>query len=147
MNRRATALLIVALAAAGCSSSGSGAGSGPAHSTPPPASAAAPAGKEWPKPNVGNAAFAMGVHVLITPKGFEPKQLLAPMGYPVVWKNVSDTVQSVHLDNFGAAVDSGPIQPGATWSFNPNAQLSIIYHSAYGAHFHGQLQVQAVGNY
>jgi hypothetical protein len=88
----------------------------------------------------------MGTSILITASGFRPRILLAPMGAPVVWKNVSSRTQSVHLDNFGSPVDSGPIKPGGTWSFNPNAQLSIVYHSTYDRRFRGQLQVQLVGN-
>ncbi len=88
----------------------------------------------------------MGTTILITASGFRPRILLAPMGTPVVWKNVSSSTQSVHLDNFGSPVDSGPIKPGGAWSFNPNAQLSIVYHSTYDRRFRGQLQVQLVGN-
>ena len=88
----------------------------------------------------------MGATVVISNSGFRPKILLAPMGVPVVWRNQSSRTQSVHLDNFGTKVDSGPIKPGATWSFNAKAQVSILYHSTYDSSFRGQLQVQQIGN-
>jgi hypothetical protein len=68
------------------------------------------------------------------------------MGVPIVWHNASTKTQSVHLDNFGTKIDSGPIKPGATWSFNPKAEISIVYHSTYDPSFRGQLQVQPIGN-
>jgi hypothetical protein len=84
--------------------------------------------------------------VVISSTGFRPKVLLAPMGVPIVWRNTSTKTQSVHLDNFGTKVDSGPIKPGASWSFNPNAEISIVYHSTFDPSFRGQLQVQPIGN-
>jgi hypothetical protein len=88
----------------------------------------------------------MGLVIVITPTGFSPQILLAPMGPAITWENKSGAVQSVHLDNFGSRVDSGPIKPGHAWTFNPHAALSIVYHSTYTPSFQGQLQVQAVGD-
>jgi hypothetical protein len=143
--RPALRCAVVAASAAlisGCGSSGS-ASSSTIRTTPPPASTNLRSGYAKDR---GNAQFAMGATVFISNSGFRPKILLAPMGIPVVWRNVSTKTQSVHLDNFGTKVDSGPIRPGATWSFNAKAQISIVYHSTYDPRFRGQLQVQAIGN-
>ncbi|MGN6379048.1 MAG: hypothetical protein ACTHNU_08875 [Gaiellales bacterium] len=137
--RAAAAVACLALAA-GCGSSGHGAAGHPGSHSKRTSSAA------YYAKDKGNAQFAMGTSVLITAKGFLPHILLAPMGRPVVWKNSSSRTQSVHLDNYGSRVDSGPIKPGATWSFNPKAELSLVYHSTYDPHFRGQLQVQPIGN-
>ena len=135
--RRVACVAVLAVAVAGgCGGSGPELVSGPA--SPAPTSSGPPVSGPLPT--------GMGLTVQITNGGFSPSQLLAPMGFPVVWKNVSDTTQSVVFDNFGKAVDSGPIRPGQKWSYNPNAQLSILYHSRYPGHFKGQLQIQAVGN-
>ena len=134
--RRAAALVLALVVAGGCGGSSpellSGTTSPAPTSSGPPVSGSLPTG--------------MGTTVMITSKGFQPHELLAPMGFPIVWKNVSDTTQSVNLDNFSQPVDSGPIKPGKSWSFNPDAQLSILYHSTYPGHFQGKLQVQLVGN-
>jgi hypothetical protein len=142
-------LVCAALAAttallSGCGSSGaSPSSSGSTHSTAPPASTNSRSGYSKDR---GNAQFAMGATVVISNTGFQPKILLAPMGVPIVWRNTSAKTQSVHLDNFGTKVDSGPIKPGTTWSFNPKAEISILYHSTYDSSFRGQLQVQPIGN-
>lgn len=145
----AVTLLAAALAVLpGCGASSSssspqtGSGAPSAASTSPGAAAST----SYYAKDRGNAQFAMGTTVVITRSGFQPQQLLAPVGYAIVWKNLSGSTQSVHLDNFGSRVDSGPIPPGGSWSFNPKAQLSIVYHSTYHPRFHGQLQVQQVGN-
>ncbi len=97
-------------------------------------------------PDSGNSSFAMGTIVTITTHGFIPHTLLSPMGFPVIWKNDTNTIQSVHFDNFGQPVCSGPIKPGGTWKINPDQLASIVYHSTYPPHFHALLQVQNVGN-
>ena len=163
-----TAVLTVAALAAGCGSSssspssstlgqtGGGPSSAPPTSTQPPASTTQPpsssstgSGKTGPIPTKTTktpAATAMGKTIIITPTGFSPAVLIAPLGPAITWENESGTVQSVHLDNFGSPVDSGPIQPGHAWSFNPHSASSIIYHSTYHPSFRAQLQVQAVGD-
>jgi hypothetical protein len=88
----------------------------------------------------------MGTIITITTHGFIPHTLLSPMGFPVVWTNDTSTIQSVHFDNFGRPVYSGPIKPGGTWTMNPDQLASIVYHSTYPPHFHAQLQVQNIGN-
>ena len=147
------ALLAAAALAAGCGSSSSGPSgtratsggtSGPvqAPSTTGGSSTSTIPVRTTQKPSPA----AMGVTIVITPTGFSPQTLLAPLGFAITWKNESGKVQSVHLDNFGGRVDSGPIQPGTAWKFNPHAALSILYHSTYTPSFTAQLQVQAVGN-
>jgi hypothetical protein len=144
---RLTTCLLLAALAAGCGSSGGSASTPPASSADGGAhrTSRAAAARAFAHDH-GNAHFAMGTTIVITDSGFQPRILLAPMGYRVVWKNLSSRTQSVHLDNWSSAVDSGPIQPGHSWSFNPNAELSIIYHSTFTPRFHGQLQVQPIGN-
>jgi len=161
MNARlgiAAGVAALAFAVAGCEgSSSTPPGSGTAGSTQPPASSTQPpaattqptGGSTKPTPKTGQIpktttakprSAQMGTTVIITPTGFSPQVLLAPLGPS------SGKVQSVHLDNFGSPVDSGPIQPGHAWAFNPHAALSIVYHSTYEPSFNAQLQIQDVGN-
>jgi hypothetical protein len=154
-----TAALTAAALAAGCGSSSSS----PASSTQPPTSSTGQSGgttgssggttgggsatgtiptktSQKPEPT------KMGTTIVITPTGFSPQVLIAPLGLAITWENESGKVQSVHLDNFGSTVDSGAIQPGHAWKFNPRTASSIVYHSTYDPSFKAQLQVQAVGN-
>lgn len=87
-------------------------------------------------------AIALGTVVTITPSGFSPKVLVAPTGQTVTWRNESGSTQSVHFDNAGERIDSGPIPPGGTWAFDPPGALSLLYHSTYTPKFRAQLQVQ-----
>jgi hypothetical protein len=139
------AVTFVALAVGACTSNGSpGAASSPTHSatsspTPNPTPSSV-------KDN-GNASFAYGTFVTFTKKGFVPHTLLAPMGAPIVWRNATTGPVVIHFDNYGSAVTSGSIAPGGTWSFNPNAQLSIAYHGVWhGQQFRAFVQTQLVGN-
>jgi len=166
------AVLAATALAAGCGSSSSspptsqsstgGETAGPPATTQPPASTTQPpasttqssggsstgtSGTVPKKTTAKPQGTKMGSTIVITPTGFSPGILLAPLGPTITWENESGSVQSVHLDNFGSRVDSGPIQPGHVWAFNPHAALSIVYHSTYRPSFQGQLQVQAVGNY
>ena len=73
----------------------------------------------------------MGVHVLITPPGFAAEAAARADGLPggleerlehrAVWSTSTTSARRW---------TRGRSKPGATWSFNPNAQLSIVYHSA-----------------
>jgi hypothetical protein len=137
VKRLATALALAMLLLPACAGSGGGssvAGSRPATTPQTP-----------PQSSGGNAQAALGTSVLITGSGFQPLLLVAPMGQRITWKNVSDSTQSVHLDNWGARVDSGPIPPGGDWSFNPKRLASITYHSTYDHSFRAQLQIQLPG--
>jgi hypothetical protein len=150
------ALLIATALAAGCggSSSSSTGSSGSSGRSAPSTSGGggttgggASSGGQIPaktSQKVKNAAI--GTTVVITPTGFSPHVLIAPFGFKITWKNESGKVQSVHLDNVDRVVDSGPIQPGTAWSFNPHSAVSILYHSTYDPSFTAQAQVTAVGN-
>jgi hypothetical protein len=83
---------------------------------------------------------SVGSNVLITNSGFKPDNLLAPEG-KLTWKNVSSKTESVHFDNYDRRVDSGPIPPGGSWSFEQNSLISIVYHSTYDKRFHGHVEV------
>lgn len=137
MRRLAAASAVLALILVACG------GSGSATSAPPSAQTAPQTQPE--SSGSSSQATALGTNVLITGAGFQPLLLVAPMGEPITWKNVSSSTQSVHLDNFGRRVDSGPIHPGDAWTFNPKVLASITYHSTYGDHFKGQLQIQLPG--
>jgi hypothetical protein len=60
----------------------------------------------------------------------------------IIWKNTTSGPQSVHFDNFGRRLDSGPIPPGGTWTFHAATTGSITYHSTYDRRFRGRLLVQ-----
>jgi len=93
----------------------------------------------------GNGEVALGTSVTITSAGFTPKVLVAPLGKSVTWRNESRSTQSVHFDNAGERLDSGPIRPGETWTFDPPGAVSLLYHSTYTPKFKAQLQVQLLG--
>jgi hypothetical protein len=151
--RRALALTLLATALAGCSSSSSS-GSQPAShaaSTPPASSSSTfhPAdtgGRIWPRKTTGDGWIGLGTRIKITDQGFWPRELFAPMGYILTWTNVSGRIASVHFDNYGERVDSGPIAPGKSWSFNATRLAMISYHSTIGTHFHAVVRVQQTGN-
>jgi len=95
----------------------------------------------------GNASFAYGTFVTFTKKGFVPHTLLSPMGAPIVWRNSASDPIVIRFDNYGTALTSRPIPPGGTWSFNPNAELSIAYHTIWnGKRYAAFVQTQLVGN-
>jgi plastocyanin len=126
---------------AGCSSghatgSQQSGSSDPATSTKP----------ECPSGALGNGHFKLGTKVQITAKGFDPQVLVTGKGLHVVWTNTSSATQSVHFDNWGSPVDSGPIPPGGSWSFHATSTGSVIYHSTYSPTTCGQLQIQLTGN-
>ena len=140
MRRRfGVAILLGALLAAGCSAgsedvkSGDGTTSNVSTGETPTTS--------------GDAESGIGTLILITRNGLRPRLLIAPFGHGIVWRNASKTTASVRFDNFGRKVESGPISPGESWSFNPRGELSIIYHATSSRRFRGQLQIQDVGNY
>jgi plastocyanin len=146
MSRRfAIACAVVALLA-GCSSghgaagsqqpAGSGTGGDTSTSTKP----------RCPSGQLGNGHFTLGRKVQITAKGFDPQVLVTGKGLHVVWTNTSSTTQSVHFDNWGSPVDSGPIPPGGNWTFHATSTGSVVYHSTYSPTLCGQLQIQLTGN-
>jgi plastocyanin len=140
MRAAAVASLVLALVLpTGCSSSSA---------ADPPASHTQPAAStpSVPSSGLGNGQFGMGTKVRITSSGFQPQVLVTGMGLRVTWTNDSSTTQSVHFDNWGAAVDSGPIKPGQSWTFKADHTASVLYHSTYHPAFLGQLQIQLTGN-
>jgi len=79
------------------------------------------------------AASSAGEAIVITAGGFEPRQLIAVQGEPVVWTNLTGSVQRVRIDNFAGHPTSPPIQPGATWRYFVRYGGSYVYTSAAGA--------------
>jgi len=136
------AILLGALLATGCSAGSEDvkSGEGTTSSTPSASTGGTPT-------TSGDAESGIGTLILITRTGLRPRLLIAPFGNPIVWRNVSNKTASVRFDNFGRKVESGPISPGESWSFNPRGELSIIYHATSSKRFRGQLQVQDVGSY
>jgi plastocyanin len=136
--RTVSAILVVLLASAACSSTKAAAPSQPAGST-------APAKCKDSGP-LGSGHFTIGKQVKIGTSGFEPQLLVTGMNLTVTWKNTSSTPQSVHFDNWETPIDSGPIAPGASWSFKAVHTGSVLYHSTFDPCFKGQVQIQLTGN-
>src|SRR5262249_49753951 len=101
---------------------------------------------QCPPGPLGNGTFTLGTKVRITAKGFKPQVLVTGMGLRVVWTNATSTTQSVHFDNWGETIDSGPIPPGGTWTFHATSTGSVLYHSTYSPTLCGQVQIQLTGN-
>jgi plastocyanin len=137
--RTIPALVVVLLASAACSSTK--AASAPSR----PASSAAATGCKDSAP-LGSGRFTIGKQIQIGAAGFEPQVLVTGMGLSVTWTNGSSTTQSVHFDNWESPVDSGPIAPGASWSFKAVHTGSVLYHSTFDPCFKGQVQIQLTGN-
>jgi len=76
------------------------------------------------------ADFDTGQQVVITRHGFEPAQLSATIGQPVVWTNVSGVSQEITIVGL---IHSPPIPPGAQFVWTPNFGGSIAYRSASGS--------------
>jgi plastocyanin len=89
--------------------------------------------------------FTFGTSVKITDAGFRPLVLVTAPGEKVTWHNDSSSTQSVHFDNWGSPVDSGPLKPGDSWSFPFSSAGSLIYHSTFHPSFRGQVQIQVSG--
>jgi hypothetical protein len=81
--------------------------------------------------------FDTGQQAVITAHGFEPAELGAIIGKPVVWTNLSGTTQRITLQGI---VTSPLIPPGAQYVWTPNFGGSIAYRSASG--FHALLLLQ-----
>ena len=140
MRRAAIATLpMLLLLAAACSSSKPSIGASvPSRTTAP--SACASAGP------LGAGHFKIGKQISIGAKGFDPQVLVTGMGLDVTWTNGSPTTQSVHFDNWGSPVDSGPIAPGKSWTFKAVHTGSVLYHSTFDPCLKGQVQIQLQGN-
>ena len=70
--------------------------------------------------------FDTGQTVLVTATGARPLWLVSLVGTPVTFRNVSSTTKRVVFDH--AAVRSGPIPPGGTFTWRPQLPLSYTYH-------------------
>jgi hypothetical protein len=134
VNRRP---LLAAAAVSAClvlASCGGGGTSPPASGGSAPASTAASTAASTVDPN-----FDFGQTVLITSKGFLPRWLVSLVGKTITWHNDSNVVQSVVFDH--EEVRSGPIAPGATYTYDPHSALSLTYHSGRNPHLRGSVQV------
>ena len=64
----------------------------------------------------------------ITNGKFHPKNVSVKLGTTLTWTNADDAPQSVTSDAPGV-FDSGPLAPGATWSWTFSTAGSFPYHS------------------
>ena len=127
MTRLAGACLIAVTILAGCSSAGSATGHAPQPSSALPATSSI------------DPHFDFGQTIVITDAGFRPRVLVSVMGKAVTWVNRSSKPASVDFDLH--PVSSGPIQPGATFTWNPRHIESITYHSGTDPAWKARLQV------
>jgi len=85
--------------------------------------------------------FDSGQNIFITPAGFHPHWLVAPLHGAITWHNETNRSQVIVFDH--QQVKSGVIPPGGTFTYTPAVPISIAYHSALGHERHGVIQVQA----
>jgi hypothetical protein len=71
------------------------------------------------------------VGIGITANGFSPQMISGPLGTTFRWTNSDSVARSVVADN--NSFNSGPINPGATWSYVPQLVISYPYHSGENA--------------
>ena len=89
-----------------------------------------------------DTATGVGDTVVITDDGFAPEWLLAYPGKPITFRNESATTWSVVFDH--QSVRSGPIAPGATFTWTSETPISITYHAGNAPKVRGKIQVQSV---
>jgi hypothetical protein len=87
---------------------------------------------------------ALGHTVFITDTRFVPSILIAGIDAPVVFWNTTNAAQTVRFLNYGAPLASGPIPPGASWTFRPSHAASIVYESGTPPNRRGSLQIELV---
>lgn len=109
--KAASGLLAVAVLLAACTASGD-----------PVTGAAAPTVVDGGLPDAEND---IGDLVVITAEGVRPRQLFAIVNRPITFRNDTDANQQVTF--VGGQPGSGDIPPGGTWSFTPDASVSIGY--------------------
>jgi hypothetical protein len=114
---------LAALLAGGCGGAGSGAANAPVSSV-----------SHSIDPN-----FDTGQTVLLTANSPRPLWLVSLVGKPVIFRNSSSTTKRVVFDH--AAIDSGPIPPGGTFTWRPTLPLSYTYQVG---HVHARVQVSAL---
>lgn len=154
----AGALMVVGVGAASCSSSTKTAASTstePSTTTSIPATPIPPGtvtinGQSVTVPtNVPNQAIpsstGTGQNVIITDKGMLPHQLFVNSTKPIVFTNLTNKPVSLR-PVYGTYFNSGPIQPGGTYTFTPSFTVNIPYVSS--THFKALLTIGAfsVGN-
>ena len=89
-----------------------------------------------------DTATGVGDTVVITDDGFAPEWLLAYPGKPITFRNESASTWSVVFDHQN--VRSGPIAPGATFTWTSETPISITYHAGNAPKVRGKIQVQSV---
>jgi hypothetical protein len=93
-----------------------------------------------------NPSYDSGDTVYITATGFQPKVLIAAVKVPLHFVNRTAVVQSVQFEHSrgadGQLLRTGPIAPGATWSYTPQTWESATYHSVDQPARRGQIQIQ-----
>lgn len=107
----ALALLVVAVA--GCS--GGASSTTPAASTPPASTTSG---------SSGSAPAGAGTPVTIASFAFSPANVTIKVGGSVTWTNNDSVAHTVT----GADFDSGPVQPGSTFSHTFPTAGSFTYH-------------------
>ena len=119
--RRVVAALMTASLLAAC---GAGGSTSPSPSVAP--------GSRSVDPN-----FDSGQALTITAEGPVPKILVASQGLAISITNASE--RSVRVVAVGDVFDTGPLAPGATFEFEPDATVAIPYRAG---RFEGTIQVQ-----
>jgi plastocyanin len=114
-------LAAVTIIAAGCS------GTGPTASGAPASTAAAP-----PAAPAANAASISGF-------SFQPGVLKVKPGAKVTWTNDDGVTHTVTADS--KWFDSGPLQPGASFSFTFTRPGTYAYHCSVHPSMHGSVVV------
>ena len=129
--RLVSIVAVLTVVASSCSSS---------EPTAEPASSSMPAVPSA-SPSI-DAATGVGDTVVITDDGFAPEWLLAAPGQPITFRNESEATWSVVFDHQN--VRSGPIAPGATFTWTSETPISITYHAGNAPKVRGKIQVQSV---
>jgi LPXTG-motif cell wall-anchored protein len=70
--------------------------------------------------------------VRLTPEGFDPPTVHVPLGGAVTW--VNDMASARTIAGEGAVWDSGPLQPGESFTLTPREAGRLEYGTADGAH-------------
>jgi plastocyanin len=101
------------------------------HATTPPVASTAPRATATPKPAASQAPAAhLAVAVNSDSSGktqFDPSVANVYPGTQITWTNADTVTRSVVSDTAGQ-FNSGPIAPGASWSFTATAVGTFNYH-------------------
>jgi plastocyanin len=81
---------------------------------------------------VVGALPALGVDVILTDDGFEPETVTIAPGGQIVWANQSDRTYTIVGEN--GVWDSGPLEPGSTFSLALQREGEYGYATADGVH-------------